>query len=69
MNRCQCKVVYHNRTDDAESKIETILLDAKILLKMCSDEMLDTSEYLLLVRVLDEQTITDDKGEYVFCSE
>lgn len=58
------KVVYHNRTDDAESKIETILLDAKILLKMCSDEMQDTSEYLLLVRVLDEQTITDDKGEY-----
>lgn len=50
------KVVYHNRAESAESKIATILEDAKVLINLCDEDVEDSSEYKLLVRVLNEQT-------------
>ena len=50
------KVVYHNRSESADSKIVTILEDAKILMNLCDEEIEDSSAYKLLVRFLNEQT-------------
>lgn len=58
------KVVYHNRIESAESKTETILEDARVLINLCDEDMEDSSAYKLLVRVLDEQTNRYPNGIY-----
>lgn len=58
------KVVYHNRTETSESKIATILEDAKVLINLCNEDIEDSSAYKLLVRVLKEQTNLDSNGIY-----
>lgn len=58
------KVIYHNRSEETDSRIDTVLKDARTLLGLCDDTMDESSEYLLLVRVLREQTTTDEDGNY-----
>lgn len=61
------KVVYHNRGTAVAERIEQILQDDKILLALAEeniDSLCDTSEYLLFVRMLNEQTIKDEEGNY-----
>ena len=58
------KFIYHNRAEDAETKAAKVLADAKVLIELCQEEMDDTSEYMLLLRVLNEQTNIDDEGNY-----
>lgn len=58
------KVIYHNRSEETDSRIDTVLKDARTLLGLCGDTMDESSEYLLLVRVLREQTTTDADGNY-----
>jgi hypothetical protein len=56
------EVLYYNRSENTESKIDTVLKDAAILIKSCSDNYDDSSEYQLLIRVINEQTKTDESG-------
>ena len=57
-------VIYHNRSEETASKIDTILKDIKTLLPLCEGKMDDSSEYLLFVRAIKEQTVTDEDGNY-----
>lgn len=58
------RVIYYNRSEETDSRIDTVLKDARMLLGLCGDTMDGSSEYLLLVRVLREQTTTDEDGNY-----
>lgn len=61
------KVIYHSRTDAVVSRIEQILKDAKIIKKLCEEKLEDyesNSQYLLFVRMLNEQTTIDTDGNY-----
>lgn len=60
-------VIYHNRTTSAKDRIENILRDDKVLFQIAganADILSETSEYLLFIRMLKEQTTTDDNGDY-----
>lgn len=61
------KVVYHNRGTAVAERIEQILKDDKVLMALAeenADSLCETSEYLLFVRMLNEQTIKDEDGNY-----
>lgn len=58
------QIIYHNRSEETDSKIETVLRDARTLLGLCGDTIEGSSGYLLLLRVLREQTTTDEDGNY-----
>lgn len=58
------KVIYHNRSEETDSRIDTVLKDARTLLGLCGDTMDQSSDYLLLIRVLREQTTVDEEGNY-----
>ena len=57
--------LYHNKTDDTSSKIDRILADDTILVKLCTGGKYDeVTEYQLLLRVLNEQTVLQEDGSY-----
>lgn len=58
------QVIYHNHSEETDSKIDIVLKDARTLLELCGDTMDESSEYLLWVRVLREQATTDEDGNY-----
>ena len=58
------KVIYHNHSDETSEKIDAVLKDCKTVLDLCGDSYDESSNYILLKRVLSEQTITNDDGSY-----
>ena len=56
--------MYHNRSEDTDSKMAQILKDAALLMTVCGSRYDETSEYQLLIRVLNEQTVKDDNGTF-----
>ena len=54
--------IYHQRELDVTGRTLTVMQDAEKLLQMCDGDFDDTSEYQLLIRLLNEQTIFDDDG-------
>ncbi len=61
------KVIYHNRSTAAGERIAEILKDDKFLVKLSKehiDELCETSEYQLFIRMLNEQTTQDKSGDY-----
>ncbi len=56
------ELLYHNRSEDTESKIETVLQDIAAIIMACESNYDDYSEYQLLIRVVEEQTLTDSEG-------
>jgi hypothetical protein len=58
------RVLYHNRSEETESKIETVLKDAAVLIQFCGSRYDLDSEYQLLLRVIREQTTTSKEGQY-----
>lgn len=56
------KVIYHARSINLGEKIDKVLYDASLLIKKCEANYDESSEYQLLIRVIGEQTIEDDKG-------
>ena len=56
------KVIYHTKSLDINQKLGKILCDASLLLKKCAGSYDDSSEYQLLVRVINEQTTKSDDG-------
>lgn len=61
------RVIYHSRGTASSERIAQILADAKKI-KALADEHVDvlaeTSQYLLYVRMLNEQTTLDNEGNY-----
>ena len=57
------QVVYHNKSEDTSSKIQTVLADAKQMEEICDSDFDGSSAYQLLLRVLKEQTIESEEGE------
>lgn len=55
------RVIYHQRSTDADTRMNQILADADQLLAVCESEYQDSTEYELLVRCLSEQTIVDNE--------
>lgn len=58
------KVIYHNHSDETSEKIDAVLKDCKTVFDLCGDRYDESSNYILLKRVLSEQTITNDDGSY-----
>ena len=54
------KVIYHNRSEESDSKLLTLLKDADTLLDLCETKYEDVTEYQLFVRCISEQTIVTD---------
>ena len=55
------KVIYHQRSTDADDRIKQLLSDGDKLLAMCESEYNDSTEYDLFVRCLSEQTIVENE--------
>ena len=58
----QNKVIYHMRSENTDDKIKTVLEDASLLLHKCKGAYDESSEYQLLIRVINEQTTEDTDG-------
>ncbi len=56
------KVIYHMRSENTDDKIKSVIEDASLLLHKCKGEYDDSSEYQLLIRVINEQTTEDTDG-------
>lgn len=54
--------IYHQRGLDANERTIVVMHEAEELVELCEGELDDTSEYQLMIRLLKEQTITDDDG-------
>lgn len=55
------QVIYHQRSIDADSRIEQLLKDSEILLNLCEDGYEDVIEYKLFTRCISEQTVLDNE--------
>ena len=55
------RVIYHQRSTDADDRIKQLLADADKLLGLCESEYNDSTEYDLFVRCLSEQTVVEDE--------
>lgn len=59
------RVIYHTRSENASNKIDAVLKDAVILKELCGGGNYDeSSNYQLLLRVMKEQTVLDEDGNY-----
>ena len=56
------RVIYHNRSEDTVERIKTVLRDAQTLKACCGSDYDESSNYILLCRVLKEQTVTEEDG-------
>ena len=59
------KVLYHNRSEDTDSKINQVLKDAALIISACGSRYDEQSQYQLLIRAIKEQTKTDENGKTV----
>ncbi len=55
------RVIYHQRSTDAEERMNRLLTDADKLLALCESDYNDSTEYDLFVRCLSEQTIVENE--------
>ena len=55
------RVIYHQRSTDAEERLKQLLADADKLLTLCESEYQDSTEYDLFVRCLSEQTVVENE--------
>ena len=56
------RVIYHQRSTDADDCMKQLLTDADKLLALCESEYNDSTEYDLFVRCLSEQTIVENEN-------
>lgn len=54
------KIFYHQRNDDMEQIIQTLLKDSDDLLEICGSAFDDITEYQLFTRCLSEQTVVEN---------
>lgn len=56
------RMIYHQRSTDADDRRKQLLADADKLLAMCESEYNDSTEYDLFARCLSEQTIVENES-------
>ena len=56
------RVIYHQRSTDADKRMKQLLSDADKLLALCESDYNDSTEYELFVRCLSEQTIVENEN-------
>ena len=54
------RVFYHQRNDDMEAMIQTLLTDSDCLLELCKTDFEEATEYQLFVRCLSDQTVVEN---------
>lgn len=54
------RIFYHQRNDDMDAIIQTLLTDSGHLLNVCAAELEDVTEYQLFVRCLSDQTVVEN---------
>jgi len=59
------KVIYHRKNEEISSRLQQVIDDATALVTELEAKYCESSEYQLLVRVLEEQTELDSKGKIV----
>lgn len=62
------RVLYHNRSEDTESKITQVLKDAARIITACGSRYDESSDYQLLIRVIEEQTDKEPDGNLILKS-
>ena len=55
------KIFYHQRNDDMEQIIETLIEDSETLLKICGADYDEITEYQLFIRCLSDQTVVENE--------
>ena len=55
------RVFYHQRNDDMDEIIRTLLTDSECLLKLCETDFEEVTEYQLFVRCISEQTVVENE--------
>lgn len=55
-------LIYHNRSEETESKMDKLLKEAKELKEFAEPRYDESSNYQMLIRVLKEQTVEEDGG-------
>ena len=58
------RVIYHNRSEETQDKILTVLQDAAALKDLCATDYAESVSYGLLIRVLEEQAVRNEDGSY-----
>jgi hypothetical protein len=58
-NDCN-RIIYHQRNDDMEAIIQTLLTDSDCLLELCKTDFEEATEYQLFVRCLSDQTVIEN---------
>ena len=58
------RVIYHNRSEETQNKILTVLRDAATLKELCATDYAESVNYGLLIRVLKEQAVCNEDGSY-----
>ena len=56
------RIFYHQRNDDMETIIQTLLTDSDCLLELCQTDFEEVTEYQLFVRCLSDQTVVENKN-------
>ena len=54
------RVIYHNHSEETADKIEVVLADAMKLMQTVPEKYTDSSEWILLKKVLTQQTVLED---------
>ena len=57
-------VIYHNKSDETQDKITSVLADAAEAVALCGSKYDDLSEFQLMLRVLSEQATLQEDGTY-----
>ncbi len=55
------RIFYHQRNDDMDAIIQTLLTDSECLLELCKTDFEEVTEYQLFVRCLSEQTVVENE--------
>lgn len=55
------RVIYHQRSTDADERMKQLLTDADRILALCEPDYSNSTEYDLLVRCLSEQTVVENE--------
>lgn len=56
------RVIYHQRSTDADERMRQLLTDADKLLELCEADYNNSTEYELFVRCLSEQTVVENEN-------
>ena len=59
-NDCN-RIFYHQRNDDMDAIIQTLLTDSEFLLEVCKTDFEEVTEYQLFVRCLSDQTVVENE--------